>query len=126
MNVVDSSGWIEYLSGGPNAAFFGGPIESGEPLLVPSLSLFEVYRHMLRHIGREEALNVVAAMRRGTVVELDDLLALEAAELSLEAGLALADSIILATARAHGAELWTQDADFDGIEGVHFRRKKRR
>lgn len=65
MNVVDSRGWIEYLSGGPNSAFSSATIE-GEPLLmVPSLSLFEVYRHMIRHIGREEALNVVAAMRRG-------------------------------------------------------------
>ena len=65
MNVVDSSGWIEYLSGGANASFFCLPIESDEPLVVPSISLFEVYRHMLRHIGRDEALEVVAAMRRG-------------------------------------------------------------
>lgn len=124
MNVVDSSGWIEYLSGGANAAFFRKPIESTEPLVVPSLSLFEVYRHMLRHVGRENALNVVAAMRSGTVVELDDRLALEAAELSIETNLALADSIILATARAHEAELWTQDADFEGLEGVRYRARK--
>ena len=121
MNVVDSSGWIEYLAGGGNAAFFREPIESEEPLLVPSLSLFEVYRHMLRHIGREEALNVVAAMRSAVLVELDDGLALEAAELSIETKLALADSIILATAYAHGAELWTQDSDFEGLEGVRYR-----
>lgn len=121
MNVVDSSGWIEYLSGGGNAAFFRKPIESTEPLVVPSLSLFEVYRHMLRHVGREDALNVVAAMRSGGVVELDDRLALEAAELSVETKLALADSIILATARAHDAELWTQDSDFEGFEGVRYR-----
>lgn len=120
MNVVDSSGWIEYLSGGPNASFFRQPIESDEPLVVPSLSLFEVYRHMLRHIGREEALKVVAAMRAGIVVDLDDSLALEAAELSVEAKLALADSIILATAQAHEAELWTQDSDFEGLEGVRY------
>ena len=120
MNVVDSSGWIEYLSGGGNAAFFRGPIESDEPLLVPSLSLFEVYRHMLRHIGREEALKVVAAMRSGVLVELDDRLALEAAELSIETKLALADSIILATAQAHDAELWTQDSDLEGLEGVRY------
>lgn len=124
MNVVDSSGWIEYLSGGGNVAFFRKPIESTEPLVVPSLSLFEVYRHMLRHVGREEALNVVAAMRSGTVVELDDRLALEAAELSVETKLALADSIILATARAHDAELWTQDSDFEGLEGVRYRARK--
>jgi predicted nucleic acid-binding protein len=124
VNVVDSSGWIEYLSGGSNAAFFRKPIESIEPLVVPSLSLFEVYRHMLRHVGREEALNVVAAMRSGTVVDLDDRLALEAAELSVETKLALADSIILATARAHDAELWTQDSDFEGLAGVRYRARK--
>ncbi len=124
MNLVDSSGWIEYLAGGGNAAFFRKPIESEEPLLVPSLSLFEVYRHMLRHIGREEALNVVAAMRSGVLVELDDLLALEAAELSIETKLALADSMMLATAHAHDAELWTQDSDFEGLEGVRYRAAK--
>jgi predicted nucleic acid-binding protein len=124
VNVVDSSGWIEHLSGGSNAAFFRKPIESTEPLVVPSLSLFEVYRHMLRHVGREEALNVVAAMRSGTVVDLDDRLALEAAELSVETKLALADSIILATARAHDAELWTQDSDFEGLAGVRYRARK--
>ncbi len=124
MNVVDSSGWIEYLSGGGNAAFVRRPIESDEPLIVPSLSLFEVYRHMLRHIGREEALNVVAAMRSGVLVELDDRLALEAAELSIETKLALADSVILATAHSHDAELWTQNSDFEGLEGVRYRAAK--
>lgn len=123
MNVVDSSGWIEYLSGGPNAAFFRGPIEDEADLLVPSLSLFEVYRHLVRHVGRDDALQVVAAMRQGTVVDLDDRLALAAAELSVDTKLALADSILLATARAHGAVFWTQDADFEGLEGVRLRRK---
>ena len=118
MNVVDSSGWIEYLSGGPNAAFFSEPIEDVDSLLVPTLSLFEVYRHLLRHVGKDRALTIVAAMRQGTIVDLDDRLALDAAELSVAASLALADSVLLATARAHGAVFWTQDADFDGIEGV--------
>jgi predicted nucleic acid-binding protein len=77
VNVVDSSGWIEYLSGGANSDFFSATIEEEQLLVVPSLSLFEVYRHIIRHIGREEALNVVAAMRRGVVVDLDDRLALE-------------------------------------------------
>ncbi len=123
MNVVDSSGWIEYLSGGDNADFFREPIESPEAPLVPSLSLFEVYRHMLRHIGRDDALSVVAAMRAGVVVALDDGLALEAAELSVATKLAMADSILLATARAHRAELWTQAADFEGMDGVRYRAK---
>jgi predicted nucleic acid-binding protein len=124
VNLVDSSGWIEYLSGGGNASFFRKPIEGDDPLLVPTLSLFEVYRHMLRHVGREEALNVVAAMRRGVVVDLDDRLALEAAELGVEARLSLADSILLATARSYGADFWTQDSDFEGLEGVRYRAPK--
>lgn len=123
MNVVDSSGWIEYLSGGPNAAFFRGPVEDEAALLVPTLSLFEVYRHLLRHVGRDEALSVTAAMRQGTVVDLDDRTALAAAELSVATRLAMADSVMLATARAHGALLWTQDADFDGLEDVRLKRK---
>jgi predicted nucleic acid-binding protein len=124
VNLVDSSGWIEYLSGGGNASFFRKPIEGDDPLLVPTLSLFEVYRHMLRHVGREEALNVVAAMRGGVVVDLDDRLALEAAELGVEARLSLADSILLATARSYGADFWTQDSDFEGLEGVRYRAPK--
>ena len=124
MNLVDSSGWIEYLSGGSNTSFFKKPIEGDDPLLVPTLSLFEVYRHMLRHVGREEALNVVAAMRGGVVVDLDDRLALEAAELSVETRLSLADSIPLATARSRGADFWTQDSDFEGLEGVRYRAPK--
>jgi predicted nucleic acid-binding protein len=124
VNLVDSSGWIEYLSGGGNASFFRKPIEGDDPLLVPTLSLFEVYRHMLRHVGREDALNVVAAMRGGIIVDLDDGLALEAAELSVETRLSLADSILLATARSQGADFWTQDSDFEGLEGVRFRAPK--
>ena len=123
MNVVDSSGWIEYLSGGPNAAFFSDPIEGEEALLIPTLSLFEVYRHLLRHLGRDEALNIIAAMRQGTVIHLDDRLALDAAELSVATKLALADSIMLAAARAHDALFWTQDADFEGLENVRLVQK---
>jgi toxin FitB len=123
VNVVDSSGWIEYLSGGPNAGFFRDPIEDEEALLIPTLSLFEVYRHLLRHLGRDEALNIIAAMRQGTVIDLDDRLALDAAELSVATKLALADSIILAAARAHDASFWTQDADFEGHENVRLKRK---
>ena len=124
MNVVDSSGWNEYLSGGPNSAYFREPIEDAPALLVPSLSLFEVYRHMVRHRGREEALSVVAAMRKGAVIDLDDRLALEAAEISIDTRLPLADSVMLATARSRGAELWTQDSDFEGLEDVRFFKKR--
>lgn len=81
------------------------------------------HRHLLRHLGREDALGVVAAMRRGTVIDLDDRLAFDAAELSLTTKLAMAASIMLATARIHAAEFWTQDADFDGLEGVRLKRR---
>jgi toxin FitB len=124
VNVVDSSGWIEYLGGGANADWFRAPIEDTPALLVPSLSLFEVYRHMLRHLGHDDAVSVIAAMRAGAIVDLDDRLALEAAELSIETRLPLADSVMLATARSLGAELWTQDADFEGLEGVRYRAKR--
>lgn len=94
------------------------PIEDEENLLVPTPSLFEAYRHLLRHLGRDEALHVIAAMRQGTIVELDDRLALDAAELSVGTKLALADSIMLAVAPAWDAVFWTQDADFEGLENV--------
>ena len=123
MNVVDSRGWIEYLSGGPDADFFSEPIENEGALLVPTLSLFEVYRHLVRHVGRDEALTVVAAMRQGTVVDLDDRLALDAAELSFATKLAVADSMMLATARSLGAVFWTQDTAFEGLDGVRLKRK---
>jgi len=103
VNVADSSGWIEYLSGGANAGYFREPIEDAAALIVPSLSLFEVYRHLLRHAGRDEALQVVAATRQATVVELDDRLALAAAELSVATRMVMADSVMLATAQAFGA-----------------------
>lgn len=82
-----------------------------------------MYRHLLRHVGGDEGLTVVAAMRQGTIVDLDDRLAMDAAEMSVATKLALADSIMLATARAHDAVFWTQDADFDGLEGVRLKRR---
>ncbi len=121
MNVVDSSGWIEYVSGGANADFFAPSIEGDVPLIVPSLTLYEVYKHILRHGGREDALRVAAAMGRGTIIDVSASIALAAAELSVEVGLAMADSVILVTARNYGATLWTQDADFEGMDGVRFR-----
>ena len=124
MNVVDSSGWIEYFVGGPNARFFAAPIEDAGELLVPSLSVFEVYRHVLRERGADDALRAIAGLQRGRQIELDADLALTAAELALEHRLPMADSIIYATAQIHGATLWTQDADFKGLSGVRFRAKR--
>ena len=123
MNVVDSSAWLEYFANGPNASFFAEPIEDIETLVVPTLILFEVFKRVLQQRDESTALEVAAVMQQGTVVELEATIALNAARLSVELGLPLADSFILATARQFGAELWTQDADFDGIDGVRYRKR---
>lgn len=124
MNVVDSSGWLEYFADGANASFFAGPIEDIEALVVPTISLFEVFKRVLQQRGESAALQATAAMQQGTVVDLEAEIALSAAALSVDLKLPLADSIILATARKYNAELWTQDADFKGIEDVRYRTRR--
>lgn len=124
MNVVDSSAWLEYFANGPNASFFAPAIERTDELLVPSLVLYEVFKRVLQQRDEGHALQAVAVMQQGTVVDLDSRLALVAARISLERKLPMADSVILATARASGATVWTQDVDFKGLAGVQFRRRK--
>ena len=124
MNVVDSGAWLEYFADGPNASFFAKPIEETPELLVPTLSLFEVFKRVLQQRDENAALHVVAVMQQATVVDLEAVTAVNAARISAELKLPLADSVILATARQYGAELWTQDADFNGIEGVQYRKRK--
>jgi predicted nucleic acid-binding protein len=120
MNVIDSSGWLEYFINGSNADFFAPVVENAGSVLVPTISLFEVFKRVLIEKNRDDALEAVALMKEGRVIDLDDSLALAAAELSYELKLPLADSIILATARAHNATLWTQDAHFKGLDGVKY------
>lgn len=121
MNVVDSSAWLEYFVGGPNAAFFSPAIEDQKGLLVPSVCLYEVFKYILRQVGKREALETSAAMRQGIVVDLSAALAVRAASISLTHELAMADSIVLATAREHDAVVWTQDSDFETLPSVRFR-----
>ena len=123
MNVVDSSGWLEYFADGPNAGFFTRAIADTDALVVPTISLLEVFKRVLQQRDKTAALQAVAHMRQGKVSPLDGELALAAAELGHALKLPLADSVILATARRHGATLWTQDADFEGIEGVRYVRR---
>jgi len=124
MNVVDSSAWLEYFANGPNASFFAKPIENAEKLIIPSLSLFEVFKRVLQQRDETDALQAVAIMQQGSVVDLDSAIALNAARLSVETKLPLADSVILATARQYDATLWTQDADFKGLDKVQYRRRR--
>ncbi len=119
-NVVDSSGWLEYVQDGLNASLFEPAILAVDTLFVPTIILYEVFKKVLRERGEDAALNLVGQMRQATVVDLDADLALEAARLGVDFHLPLADSIILATARAHQALLWTQDEHFDGIPGAKY------
>jgi predicted nucleic acid-binding protein len=124
MNVVDSSGWLEYFADGPNADFFAQAIEAVTDLVVPTLSLYEVFKRVLQQRGEGDALQAVAVMIQGQVIDLDMDLALGAAKVSAERKLPLAESVMLATAQAHGATLWTQDADFEEIAGVQYIAKR--
>jgi len=124
VNVVDSSAWLEFFADGPNARVFAEPLEQTDLLLVPSVCLYEVFKIVLRQRGEAAALQAVALMRQGLVVELTERIALLAAELSLREELPMADSIILATARLHDAHIWTQDSDFKGLEDVTYVAKK--
>ncbi|MGA2643028.1 MAG: type II toxin-antitoxin system VapC family toxin [Spirochaetia bacterium] len=122
MNVVDSSAWLEYLAAGPNASFFSEPIENIAELIVPAICLYEVFKRIVQQRSENEALQVVAVMQQGKVVELDSRIALSAARISLDKRLPMADSVMLATARMNNAVLWTQDSHFEGIENVKYRK----
>ena len=124
MNVVDSSGWVEYFRNGKNAQFFILSIQDVENLLVPTICIYEVFKRLLMDMGEENALQAVGIMAYGREVGPDRKIAIDAAQISFELKLAMADSIILATARTHAASLWTQDAHFKDIEGVQYIEKK--
>ncbi len=124
MNVVDSYGWLEYFANASNAEFFASAIRDEENLLVPSVCLYEVFKRICQQQGKQAALEGVSRLYRGTIIDLSDELALQAAQLSLQYNLPMADSIILATARAQNATLWTQDGHFKNIEGVKYIEKK--
>jgi predicted nucleic acid-binding protein len=126
LNVVDSSGWLEYLSGGSATTFFAAAIEDSESLIVPTVSIYEVFKRIVQLHGERVALDKIGVMRRGTSVDLTDAFALSAARISLHHKLPMADSIIYATARAFDATLWTQDADFKGLPGIRYRQASSR
>ena len=126
MNVVDSSGWLEYFAAGPNSKFFAEPIEVTSELVVPTVSLYEVFKRVLQQRGEGPALQAIATMQQGTVVDFPSPVALSAARISLDLRMPMADSIMLATARAWNATLWSQDADFAKIQGVRFVAKRKK
>lgn len=123
MNVVDSSGWLEFFANAPNADFFAEPLASPTLLVVPVISVYEVFKRVLQQCGEDQALQAVALMQQGTLVDVDLTLALLAARLAVEHRLPLADSLIYATGRIHGATVWTQDGHFEGLPDVRYRAK---
>jgi predicted nucleic acid-binding protein len=120
MNIVDSSGWLEFFADGPNADAFAPIVRKTRELIVPTLSLYEVFKRILQQKDEGQALRAIAIMMQGTVVELNTTTALSAAKISASTKLPMADSVMLATARAFRAMLWTQDADFKGMEEVRY------
>ncbi len=125
MRLIDSSGWLEVFRGGPHADRVARLLADPEEILTPTIALYEVYKVLKRDASEENALQAVAQMLRTNVVPLGETLALEAADTSLECSLAMADAIVYATARSHGAELVTTDVDLEGLPGVVFLSKKK-
>jgi len=126
MNIVDSSGWLEYFADAKNAAFFAPAIEDIENLLVPTICIYEVFKRLIGQRGENTALVNIGDMHQGQIIDLTAPIALQAAKISTDLKIAMADSILLATARSHNATLWTQDADFKNIEGVKYIEKTRK
>lgn len=119
-NVVDSSGWLAYFADEPSASFFAPAIEDVSGLIIPAISLYEVFKHISLRRSEDQAMQAVGAMLQGQVIDLDCELALDAARLSVESKLPMADSIILATAYKFEATVWTQDNDFEGLRNVRY------
>ena len=124
MNLVDSSAWLEYFADGPNADFFAPAIERTRDLLVPTIVVFEVYKRVLQQRQERAALEAVSVLQHGQLIELTASLAIAAARISQDEKLPMADSIILATARARNALIWTQDSDFQEMDRVKYRAAK--
>jgi len=123
MNLVDSSGWLEYLADSENSDFFASALENTADLIVSTINLYEVFKKILQQNDETNALQAVSLMQQGTIVEVDSSIALNAAKISYDLKLPMADSLILATARMHNAILWTQDSDFENIPNVKFIKK---
>jgi predicted nucleic acid-binding protein len=125
MNLVDSSGWLEYFADGPNTRFFATPLKKVDELVVPTISIYEVFKSVARQRGESAGLQAVALMKQGQIIDLTIDISMMAAKLSITHNIPMADSIILATGHLHQATVWTQDADFKDLEGVEYIKKKK-
>jgi predicted nucleic acid-binding protein len=121
VNIVDTSGWIEFLFEGRNAGMFAPLVEDVDDLLVPVICLHEVFKKVKAVADEAKALQAIAQMKQGRVVEITEAIALRAGLISLKHRLPMADSLILATAWSEQATLWTQDEHFKGLPGVEYK-----
>lgn len=120
MNVVDSSGWIEYLTDSKRADMFAAPIEQRDLLLVPTIALFEVHKILSRNLNEDMVDRCLDVMRLGRVLDLTDRRAVAASKIARQHRLALADAAMYCMAQEHSATFWTQDVDYDGLPGVRY------
>ncbi len=120
MNLVDSSGWLEYMADNQNAGFFASAIENIGSLVVSTINIYEVFKRVNQQVDESSAIQIIALMHQGLIVDVDSEIAIMAGKISLKHKLPLADSMIYATAKMHDAILWTQDSDFKGLEKVRY------
>jgi len=118
--VIDSSGWVEFFTDGALADAYASRLRNLQTVVTPAIVLYEVYKRLKRDLSEDDAVVAISAMQQTLVVDVTSEIALTAADLSLEHGLAMADAMILATARLHRAELVTSDRDFESIPGVTY------
>jgi len=125
MNLVDTSGWIEYFFGGSNASFFAQPIEDTDELIVPAVCLYEVFKKINQDVDEARALQAVAQMKQGQIMEVTEEVALRAALISLRYKLPMADGFVYATGQMEGAAIWTQDSGFKDLPGVRYKQARK-
>ena len=123
MNLVDSSGWLEYLSDGKNSKLFAPAIEKTNELIVSIINIYEIYKKILLERDESTAIQVVGIMQQAKVIEVSSIISIQAAKLSYERKIPMADSLIYTTAKLNHAMVWTQDIDFKELDNVKYFKK---
>ncbi|MHB1275498.1 MAG: PIN domain-containing protein [Candidatus Humimicrobiaceae bacterium] len=123
MNLVDSSGWLEYFTDGKNAEYFAPVIENTSELIVSVINLYEVYKKISSEKDNNAAIQAIALMQQPNVIDVTESISILAARLSIDLKIPMADSMIYATAKIYDAIVWTQDSDFKNLEGVKYFKK---
>ena len=123
MNIIDSSFWLEYFAGTNAGDIVSDIIENEDELIIPTITLYEVFKKLLLERNEDDALLAIGHMKQGKVIELTEDLSLSAAKISKNYNLPMADSIIYATNLKFNCTLWTQDRHFSGLKCVNYYKK---